>query len=136
MKLKWVKQARLAMMMVGQAHKDIHVLCRSVAEYWSRQGKLLTLYAFSAHLCASVESKMVHTLVKYVNDYAVSFEDCIYHHVEGINDARTFIIKEPSDGAPPFRYKLNGSHKTSCPAEKDAEGNPKKAAIICAAHRV
>eukprot|EP00965_Chrysotila_dentata_P208942 6184987-Pleurochrysis_carterae.AAC.1 len=41
---------------------------------------------------------MVHPLVEYVHDYAGFFNDCIYDRVEGINDARIFILRERDDG--------------------------------------
>eukprot|EP00965_Chrysotila_dentata_P050726 1681373-Pleurochrysis_carterae.AAC.1 len=38
-KLGWVKEVRLPMMMVGHTHEDIDALFRRIAEYWARQGR-------------------------------------------------------------------------------------------------
>eukprot|EP00965_Chrysotila_dentata_P139784 4621252-Pleurochrysis_carterae.AAC.1 len=86
------------MMMVGHTHEDIDALFRRVAEYWSRKGMVLTPHEFFAYLRASVKSTTVHPLVEYVHDYAAFFEECIYHEVKGINDARVFVLKERADG--------------------------------------
>eukprot|EP00965_Chrysotila_dentata_P017768 590850-Pleurochrysis_carterae.AAC.1 len=66
----WVKEVRLAMMMVGHTHEDIDALFRRVAEYWSRKGKVLTPYDFFQYLRESVVNTVVHPLVEYVHDYA------------------------------------------------------------------
>eukprot|EP00965_Chrysotila_dentata_P142574 4712629-Pleurochrysis_carterae.AAC.1 len=59
----WVKEVRLAMMMVGHTHEDIDALFRRVAEYWSGKGKVLTPYDFFKYLRESFEQTIVHPLV-------------------------------------------------------------------------
>eukprot|EP00965_Chrysotila_dentata_P021965 726867-Pleurochrysis_carterae.AAC.3 len=73
-------------MMVGHTHKDIDALFRRIAKYWARMGMV------------STPSATVHPLVEYVHDWSSFFSDHIYDHVEGITEAREFIIKERDDG--------------------------------------
>mmetsp|Transcript_55255 Transcript_55255/g.120451 ORF Transcript_55255/g.120451 Transcript_55255/m.120451 type:complete len:273 (-) Transcript_55255:5-823(-) len=54
------------------------------------------------------------------------YSDCIYENVEGINDAREFIIKERADGGVCFWYKPDSSHHNLYPSVKDEEGLPVK----------
>eukprot|EP00965_Chrysotila_dentata_P122993 4065112-Pleurochrysis_carterae.AAC.1 len=86
------------MMMVGHTHEDIDALFRRIAEYWARQGRVSTPSAFMRYLREAIPSSTVHPLVEYVHDWASFFKDQIYDAVEGINDAREFIIKERDDG--------------------------------------
>eukprot|EP00965_Chrysotila_dentata_P234325 6200101-Pleurochrysis_carterae.AAC.1 len=97
-KLGYVKEVGLSMMMVGHTHEDIDSIFRRVSEYWKRQKKVHTPSVFLTYLSNSVQGAVVHPLVEYVHDYSAFFADTIYDRVEGINDAREFIIKEREDG--------------------------------------
>eukprot|EP00965_Chrysotila_dentata_P189358 6173276-Pleurochrysis_carterae.AAC.4 len=123
-KLGWVKEVRISMMMVGHTHEDIDALFRRIAEYWARKGKVGTPSAFQRYLRAAVPGAVVHDLVEYVHDFKSFFTDHIYDNVQGINDAREFIIRERDDGVVAFWYKPCSSHKHTYPAMKDEDGNP------------
>eukprot|EP00965_Chrysotila_dentata_P254658 6211951-Pleurochrysis_carterae.AAC.2 len=97
-KIGWVKEVRLSMMMVGHTHEDIDALFRRIAEYWARQGIVRTPSAFQNYLKVAIPGAKVHPLVEYVHDFASFFTDVIYDSVEGINDAREFVIRERDDG--------------------------------------
>eukprot|EP00965_Chrysotila_dentata_P186435 6156132-Pleurochrysis_carterae.AAC.2 len=81
-KLGYLKEVRLSMMMVEHNHEDIDAIFRCVSEYWKRKAK----------------GAVVHPLVEYVHDYSNFFADAIYDSVEGIKEAREFVIKERGDG--------------------------------------
>eukprot|EP00965_Chrysotila_dentata_P180348 5954376-Pleurochrysis_carterae.AAC.1 len=85
-------------MMVGHTHEDIDAIFRCVSDYWSRRGKCLAPSVFLTYLSSAIPGSVVHTLVEYVHNYSDSFAETIYDDVEGINDAREFILKERDDG--------------------------------------
>eukprot|EP00965_Chrysotila_dentata_P053693 1781104-Pleurochrysis_carterae.AAC.1 len=45
-KIGWLKEVRLSMMMVGHPHEDIDVPFRRIVEYWARRGRVSTPSAF------------------------------------------------------------------------------------------
>eukprot|EP00965_Chrysotila_dentata_P224706 6194338-Pleurochrysis_carterae.AAC.1 len=122
--LGYVKEVRLSMMMAGHTHEDTDAIFRCVSDYWSRQGNCSTPSVFLTYLSAStIPGSVVHSLVEYVNDYSGFLSETIYDNVEGIYDAREFILKERVITEP------NSSHLHLYPAKKNEDGLPIKSII-------
>eukprot|EP00965_Chrysotila_dentata_P116062 3836973-Pleurochrysis_carterae.AAC.1 len=66
---------------------------------------------------AAIPGATSHPYVEYVHDFKGFFADHIYDIVEGINDARSFIIKERDDGSEK-RYMYTPAHSLSLLSSK------------------
>eukprot|EP00965_Chrysotila_dentata_P101176 3341337-Pleurochrysis_carterae.AAC.4 len=84
--------------MVGHTHEDIDALFRRIVKYWARQGRASTSSAFMTYLRATIPGSKVHPLVEFTHDYAAFIDGHIYDSVEGMSDAREFMVKERDDG--------------------------------------
>eukprot|EP00965_Chrysotila_dentata_P125392 4145938-Pleurochrysis_carterae.AAC.1 len=69
-KLGFVKEVRLSMMMIGHTHEDIDAIFRCVSDKWSRRGKCLAPSVFLTYLSSAIPGSVVHPLVEYVQNYS------------------------------------------------------------------
>eukprot|EP00965_Chrysotila_dentata_P137692 4555240-Pleurochrysis_carterae.AAC.1 len=55
-------------------------------------------YRFLTHLSDAIPGSVAHPLVQYVHDCSGFLSETVYDSVEGMNEAREFILKEHDDG--------------------------------------